>query len=280
MAAHSLEVGVCTWSLQVTSLVELERLLGEVGASAVQFGLGDPHHGGWEEGDEVFARALEAPFDITATMIGFPGEDYTTPATIEKTGGFGDPATRAKRLEIFRWAVDRTADMRIAILTTHAGFIPEPDHEDRTGFLDCLGAAVDYAESKNVILALESGQEAAQLLQRTLDEIDSDHLKVNFDPANMILYDSGDPMHALDVLASRVAHVHVKDGRAPTRKGEWGEETPLGQGDVGMRDYLGKLLEIGYAGPLIIEREAGTRAELIQDIQAGVALLKRLLAEL
>jgi len=35
-------------------------------------------------------------------MIGFPGEDYTTPATIEKSGGFGDPATRAERLERFR----------------------------------------------------------------------------------------------------------------------------------------------------------------------------------
>ena len=108
MAITSLEVGVCTWSLQVSSLGELESVLGTVGVGAVQFGLGDPHHGTWDEGDEVFAQARTAPFDISATMIGFPGEDYTTPATIEKTGGFGDPALRAERLQIFRWAVDRT----------------------------------------------------------------------------------------------------------------------------------------------------------------------------
>ena len=36
---------------------------------------------------------------------------------------------------------------------------------------------------------------------------------------------------------------------------EWGTEVPLGQGDVGMENYLRTLVEIGYTGPLTIERE-------------------------
>jgi L-ribulose-5-phosphate 3-epimerase len=280
MTITSLEVGVCTWSLQVSSLAELESVLGAVGVSVVQFGLGDPHHGTWDEGDEVFARARTAPFDISGTMIGFPGEDYTTPATIEKTGGFGDPSLRAERLEIFRWAVDRTVELDVNLLTTHAGFLPGPDHDDRTPFLDCLGEAVDYAAAKDVVVALETGQESAALLQRTLDEMDSPFLKVNFDPANMILYKSGDPIHALDVLAQNVAHVHVKDGCASKQDGVWGEELPLGEGDVGMRAYLQKLVEIGYHGPLIIEREVGTKEERIEDVRTGVAFLKKLVFEL
>ena len=36
---------------------------------------------------------------------------------------------------------------------------------------------------------------------------------------------------------------------------EWGCEVPLGKGDVGMENYLRTLAEIGYNGPLTIERE-------------------------
>jgi len=36
---------------------------------------------------------------VTGAMLGFPGEDYTTPQTIQKSGGFGDPALRPERLE-------------------------------------------------------------------------------------------------------------------------------------------------------------------------------------
>ena len=45
---------------------------------------------------------------MTAAMLGFPGEDYTTPQTIKATGGFGNPADRAERLDRLAWAVERT----------------------------------------------------------------------------------------------------------------------------------------------------------------------------
>src|SRR5512137_3035159 len=122
---RNLEIGVCSWSLQVTSIPELEKWLGEVGASSVQLALGDPNHASWKEGDRLVEAAKKASFEITAAMIGFPGEDYTTPGTIRKTGGFGDPSSRSQRLEIFKWAVDRTADLGLEILSTHAGFIPD-----------------------------------------------------------------------------------------------------------------------------------------------------------
>ena len=38
--------------------------------------------------------AKAAGFQLTGTMLGFPGEDYTTPQTIQKSGGFGNPAER------------------------------------------------------------------------------------------------------------------------------------------------------------------------------------------
>ena len=162
-------------------------------------------------------------------MIGYPGEDYTTPDTIRRTGGFGDPALRAERLKTFRWAVDRTAELECEILASHAGFIPDPGSDDRGAFLDCLGEAAEYAESKGVIFAMETGQETADLLRRTLDEMALDSLKVNFDPANMLLYDMGDPIRAVKVLGRDIVHVHAKDAIPPAQEGAWGQEVPLGE---------------------------------------------------
>jgi L-ribulose-5-phosphate 3-epimerase len=275
---RNLEIGVCSWSLLVKSIPELEKYLGEVGASAVQLAIGDPNHASWQEGDRMVDAARKASFEITATMIGFPGEDYSTPATIHRTGGFGDPATRRERIGIFKWAVDRTVDLGVEVVSTHAGFIPEPGKPDRMPFLDCLGEAVDYAASKNVMVALETGQETVDLLRRTIDEIDSPNLKVNFDPANIILYNMGDPIRAIEVLAPDILHVHVKDATAPPQPGVWGKEVPLGQGEVGMKEYIEELVRFGYNGPLVIEREVGDQKARSRDIAQGIKLLKKILA--
>ena len=273
----ALKVGVCSWSLQVSSLPELERLLDRVGIRVVQLALGDPNHATWEEGDAIVERALGASFEITGTMVGFPGEDYTSPETIKRTGGFGEAAQRAERLEIFRWGVERTATLGVGLITTHAGFIPEPDDPGRASFLDCLGSAASMAAERGIVLALETGQETAGLLRRTLDDLKSSSLKVNFDPANMILYDKGDPIEAIAILAPDIAHVHAKDARYPDRAGEWGEEVALGEGEVGMDAFLEALRKAGYNGPLAIEREVGDQEERVRDIAAGARLLEELI---
>jgi L-ribulose-5-phosphate 3-epimerase len=273
------DLGVCSWSLQVASVPELLKLMNEVGAGLTQIGLGDPTHGTWKEGHDLLKALKEAKVEISATMIGYPGEDYTTPETIRRTGGFGDPATRAERLKIFRAAVDQTAEMGMKILASHAGFIPPAGSPERASFLDCLGEAGEYAASRGVIFAMETGQETADLLRRTLDELSMESLKVNFDPANMILYDMGDPIRAIEILGPDIVHVHVKDARPPVSEGEWGEEVPLGEGDVGMAAFLDALTEIEYAGPLVVEREVGSQSQRIEDIRSGIKYLRRLITE-
>src|SRR6516164_6345654 len=114
MAIQPLEIGVCSWSLQATSIEELVRLCNELHVDVVQIACGDPHHAAWKEGDDLPSVAKRAPLRYSGAMIGFPGEDYTTPATIQKTGGFGDPATRQERLERFRWAVERTVGLGLS----------------------------------------------------------------------------------------------------------------------------------------------------------------------
>ena len=72
-----------------------------------------------------------------------------------------------------------------------------------------------------ITLAFETGQETAELLRTTLDELQSPNIKINFDPANMLLYDMGDPIRAVELLGPSIRSVHVKD--APAQ-----DERPLG----------------------------------------------------
>jgi sugar phosphate isomerase/epimerase len=217
--------------------------------------------------------ALASGIVMTGAMLGFPGEDYTTPRTIKETGGFGNPATRAERLERLKWALERTRALGLRDLTLHAGFIPEPDDPGRKDMLDTLAKAGQLAAEVGITLAFETGQETADLLRRTLDELKAPNLKVNFDPANMLLYDMGDPIRAVEILGPDIRSVHVKDARRTKVPGEWGEEVPLGEGEVNIPRFLRALETAGYAGPLIVEREVGDQAGRLRDVALGLERL-------
>lgn len=278
MAIEPLAIGVCSWSLQVKSVAELKQFMGRLGTDVVQIACGDPHHADWEEGERLPEAACSAGFRMTGAMLGFPGEDYTTPQTIQRTGGFGNPATRAERLERFRWALDRTVALGLADLMLHAGFIPEPGQPDRKPFLDTLARVSGLAREKNITIAFETGQETADLLRLTLNELKCANLKVNFDPANMLLYDKGDPLRAVEILGPDIRSVHVKDANRPKTPGTWGEEVPLGKGQANIRQFIKTLQKVGYRGPLCIEREAGNQEQRFADIAHGIRFLKECLA--
>src|SRR3954447_7757320 len=277
MAVEPLAIGVCSWSLQVNSVSELKGLLDRLGIDVVQIACGDPHHAAWEEGDRMPEAALVAGFRLTGAMLGFPGEDYTTPQTIQKTGGFGDPKLRPERLERFAWALDRTRALGLTDLMLHAGFLPEPGDPDRKPFLDTLGKVSAMAAAKGVTVGFETGQETSDLLRRTLDELKCSNLKVNFDPANMLLYDKGDPIRAVEVLGPDIRSVHVKDANRPTTPGQWGEEVPLGRGQADIKKFVQTLKKVGYRGPLCIEREVGDQEQRVADIAHGVQFLRECL---
>ena len=206
-------------------------------------------------------------------MLGFPGEDYTTPQTIKATGGFSDPAQRSERLERLRWALDRTVALGLSDLMFHAGFLPEPDDPDRSAMLDILAQAGQLAAEKGITLAFETGQETADLLRQTLDELACPNLKVNFDPANVLLYDLGDPIRAVAILGPDIVRVHAKDAKRPTQQGNWGDEVPLGQGEVDFPAFVNALKKAGYDGPLCIEREVGNQEQRIADIAHGIRVV-------
>ena len=273
-----LSLGVCSWSLQVRSIAELRRLLDRLGINVVQIACGDPHHASWDEGDALPETARISGIIMTGAMLGFPGEDYTTPQTIKVTGGFGNPAWRPERLQRLEWALERTLVLGLSDLTLHAGFLPEPDDPERSAVLDTLTKAADLAQKSGITLAFETGQETAELLRTTLDELQSPNIKINFDPANMLLYDMGDPIRAVELLGPSIRSVHVKDARRPRTKCRWGEEVPLGEGEVDIRRFIEALKSVGYQGPLVVEREVGDQAGRLRDVARGLDFLRECLA--
>lgn len=266
-------IGVCSWSLQVKNIPELSKFTEKLGVSNVQIACGDPHHASWDEGEKMPSVAKSALFKITGSMLGFPGEDYTTPKTIELTGGFGDPATRKERIERFQWAAKRSIELGTKDIMLHAGFIPPLGNPERKSFLDTLKQVSAIAKKHDINVSFETGQESAELLLKTLEDLSETNLFVNFDPANMLLYDQGDPIEAVEILGKYIRSVHLKDAIRPNSKGEWGQEVPLGKGQVDFPRFLKTLNKVGFNGPLNIEREVGNQKERFDDILHAVNFL-------
>jgi sugar phosphate isomerase/epimerase len=145
----------------------------------------------------------------------------------------------------------------VDVVALHLGFVPH-DPSDPL-YVEVLGVTreiCDHCQQNNQRLHLETGQESADTLLAFLSDVRRSNLFVNFDPANMILYGSGEPIEALKKVQKYVRSVHCKDAKWAANPGdEWGQEVPLGDGDVGLGAFLETLKEIGYDGPLTIERE-------------------------
>ena len=60
---------------------------------------------------------------------------------------------------------------------------------------------------------------------------------------------------------------------------QWGEEVPLGHGQVDIPRFVQTLKTSGYLGPLIIEREVGDQAARMRDVAHGLAFLRECLAK-
>jgi sugar phosphate isomerase/epimerase len=211
-----------------------------------------------EEGGDKYLEAVKAQdWTISSTMIGFPQEDYSTLETIKVTGGVAPDEHWEANRKLAEGAVKVTAELGVPFLSMHAGFIDHTQPEYARKFYDRIQCLADAAGDSGIMLLMETGQETAEDLRHFLVDMNHPALGVNYDPANMILYNQGNPINAVKTLVSWIKHVHIKDANHTMQSGTWGEEVPWGDGEVGPDAFLGALKEIGFDGTLAIEREAG-----------------------
>ena len=218
-------------------------------------------------------------FKLVTAFAAYNGESYADGPTVQQTVGFIPPATRAEREARTLELSDFAAALDVNSIACHIGFVPEDDHHpDFIAVKGMVQRICDHAAKHGQTFALETGQEPAHTLMHFLKSVDRDNIGINFDPANMILYGTGDPIEALGILASKVISVHAKDGDWPPKDvpGALGTERPLGQGSVGMKRFVDKLKEIGYKGPMNIERETEDLDQRYIDMAMAVKLLETL----
>ena len=261
----------CSWSTQPkcpNCLIENAR---QIGISRVQLHL-NPVFETPDDWAEAGSKLADAGLTIVSGMFTPKGEDYTTPATIKATGGVVPDEHWQDNLIAFHKTADAAKALGLKFVSLHAGFIPEDDavvHNNLVGRLRELG---DILKDKaGADLLLETGQETAESLDRFLAEVDRESVAVNFDPANMILYGMGDPIAAAAKLAPRIRQVHIKDATAPPEPGQWGAEVAVGTGEVSWDAFIKTLVQAGYEGDLVIEREAGE--DRIGDIKQAAAYI-------
>lgn len=261
-------VGVCSWSLQrdISGVAEAMNSIGiEHVHLAVRPALQDI-------GKDFLRAAQQQSWIISSTMIDFPQEDYSTLESIKATGGIVPDEYWEQNYKLFLEAAETSVTLGVKYLSMHAGFIDESNPAYAKKFYDRIKSLADAASEKNIILLLETGQETAQELRHFLEKLDHPAVGVNFDPANMILYDKGDPVEAVQMLSPWVKHIHIKDAIRTKQPGTWGTEVPWGDGKVGSERFLNALKEIGFEGALAIEREAGN--DRLADIRLAAERLQ------
>jgi sugar phosphate isomerase/epimerase len=220
-------------------------------------------------------------FSLVTVFAAYNGESYADIPTVERTVGFIPRATRAEREARTLEIADFAARVGAPGIACHIGFVPEDAADpDRVAVRDVVRRVCDRAARHSQTFALETGQEAADVLLRFIKDVDRPNLRINFDPANMILYGTGEPVAALRTLASHVISVHCKDGDWPPAgmPGALGCERPLGKGSVGIPRFVATLREIGFRGTLNVEREAENQEERLRDMAEAVGLLRSLTA--
>ena len=258
---------MCSWSLQPESPETLLEHLQTIGIPSVQIAL-DP----LREQPEVWGKYAEmcqkSGISQASGMMVTVGEDYTTMESIKETGGVVPDATWPENLANFKGNISVAKELGLKLITFHAGFLPhEASDPAFAKLMDRIRQIGELFGEHGLDLGFETGQETADTLKDFLDQLGLPNVGVNFDPANMILYDKGDPIDALKTLAPYLKQCHIKDANRTTQPGTWGEEVQTGTGQVDWKAFLNTLGELGYEGVFAIEREAGEQR--VEDILAA-----------
>ena len=190
--------------------------------------------------------------------------------------GFEIEADNATRVEKTNRIVDLACKLDTKVVTTHIGVIPSDESSPKYAvMLDALRKCGEYAANRGVTLAIETGPETAPVLYEFVKKAGRG-VGVNLDPANFVMVTGQDPTEAVYLLRDFIVHTHLKDGKMLKKSdpveiynvfaeggieglnvADYFIETPVGEGDVDFKAYVGALRDIGFDGFLTIERETG-----------------------
>ncbi len=233
-----------------------------------------------EQADLIKDALKETGVEITAFWCGWTGPQAWNFYDGQETLGLVPTAYRFHRVRELMMGSDFAKKLGIEDVVTHMGFIPEnPLDSNYQGLIVAIRSVAQHCKNNGQHLLFETGQETPVTLLRAIQDIGTDNLGVNLDPANLVLYGKANPVDAMETIGKYVRGVHGKDGKYPTDGHNLGQETPIGQGRVDFEKLIRLLAENGYDGSITIEREI-TGDEQTRDILAGKKYLENIITNL
>lgn len=271
------EIGIFFWAEPDAGATV--RAVKSCGVTSGQLGV----HGSVILNDESAERWKEAlrreDFHLFTVFAAYEGESYADIPTVQRTVGFIPRETRPAREVRTRAVIDFAAALGVKSFGCHAGCIPaDRNHPDYRDVLELVRRIADYAATFGMTFCLETGQEPAEELLVFFEDAARGNLKINFDPANMVLYGSGEPVAAFRLLRKHVVSCHGKDGDwpDPRRPGSLGTERPLGEGSVNIPKFMAALRETGFTGPVCVESGVHGEEQRWQALARAVRILESL----
>lgn len=242
------------------SVEEVFDAVAEAGLECVQFNV---------ESAGLAPMPDEIPAGLVARVRRAAAARGITIASVQGTFNMShpDPEFRRaglRRLELIALACDVIGSQRIAICVGTRDrenmWRYHPDNASSEAWrdmIDCIRQAIGIARRTGLVLAFEpevtNVVDSAQKARRLLDEMQSPHLKVTMDAAN--LFHAGELSQMSKILDQAFALVgrdivlaHAKD---LSRDGEAGHEA-AGQGLLDYERYLSLLQQCGFDGPLLL----------------------------
>jgi len=205
--------------------------------------------------EDIRHRAAAAGLVISSVCGDLGGHEFTDSGDVEE------------RIKRTMKIMDVTRALGSRIVQTHIGSIPaDPEAPARKVMAYAMDRLGEYGDRIECRLASETRPEAAEELGAFLKEIKHESIKINYDPANLVMK-GFDHLAGVAILKDYIVQTHAKDGKR--RNGE----VPLGEGDVDFPVYIKALRDIGFDGFFIIEREVGPNPA--EDIARAKDFLRR-----
>jgi len=142
---------------------------------------------------------------------------------------------------------------------------------------DRLAKAAQTAARNDVILVLENEHSCnigtGRELGRILKDVNSPHLRGNWDPGNAVMLGEYPYSEGYDAVRGLFAHVHIKDGRKDPKTGklDW---APVGAGVVDWKGQFQAFRRDGYQGTMSLEthyrRADGNKVESTRESLEGI----------
>ena len=177
-------------------------------------------------------------------------------ADLSTSGDVADGSLERKVARTLQ-TLELARDLAVPQVTARVGLPAVKQHALRDLFREALACVAEQADRVGCHFLIETAGNSAQTLSEVLGELNCDHLKLCYDPGELMMAGL-DPLAPIELLADDIMLSHIRDATIGTAQRP-GQETVLGRGQLNLPAYLAQLEQAGYRGPHLIRRAHSDR---------------------